>query len=107
MVMTNELSEEEKLAFAEEKCWCYRCATYIDTRPPEGARVDRGDQVVKTYQPRALGEEELAYCMRGRGKAITKEISCSCPGTGFGGCPVWTKFKLRDKFYCTRGLEKK
>jgi len=104
--MTLEISEKEKIEFADKNCQCYRCPTYIDARPPEGDRADIGDKVVKTYQPKALGEEELAYCLRGKSKKITKESSCNCTGTGFAGCPVRMKFKLRNRFFCTGGSEK-
>jgi hypothetical protein len=101
-----EIIEREMLDFAEENCQCYRCPTYISARPPDGARADIGDQVVKTYQPKALGSEEIAYCIKGKSKIISEESTCNCTGTGFAGCPVRLKFKLRNKFYCIRGSEK-
>lgn len=101
--MAVEMTEQEKIAFAENKCQCYRCPTYIGARTPEGVRADIGDKVVKTYQPKALGEDEIAYCVREKSKKIEKESNCNCTGTGFAGCPVYMKMKLKGKFFCMRG----
>ena len=104
--MTTEMPEKDQLAFAEKNCQCYRCPTYIDARPKDEERADIGDKVVKTYEQKALGEEEVAYCLRGKSSKIKKESTCNCMGTGFAGCPVRMKFKFRNKFFCIKGSEK-
>ena len=103
--MSTDMSQEERLEFAEKNCQCYRCPTYIDARPKEERRADIGDKVVKTYEAKSLGAEEIAYCLRGKSAKITKRSSCNCTGTGFTGCPVRMKFKFRNTFYCMEGSE--
>ena len=96
------MNKEEQLTYADENCICYRCPTYINAREKKEVRSEGGDKVVKDYTPKALGEEEIAYCQRGKSKIISKEINCNCTGTGFAQCPVRLKLGLKEKYYCTQ-----
>ena len=67
----------KKEEYKGPKCICKQCPSYIKS------------------------SEEIAYCFRGKSKAIKEEKGCLCPA-----CPVQEKFKFKHVYYCTKGSEK-
>ncbi len=69
---------EEKLPQVKTMCICKTCPTYVKD------------------------ETELGFChpFIGKSKIITDEKGCNCPQ-----CPVYTKLKLKNGYYCTRKSE--
>ena len=69
---------EEKLPQVKTMCICKTCPTYVKD------------------------ETELGFChpLIGKSKIITDEKGCNCPQ-----CPVYTKLKLKNGYYCTRKSE--
>jgi len=73
-----EMSKEELMNL----CICEGCPTYVDCSK-QGASKDK------------------AFCVVfGKSKCITKEKGCIC-----GACPVKSKLKLKNFYFCTKGSE--
>jgi len=60
----------------QEICICEACPTY------------------------AGGDKPIGYCVTGKSRKITSEVSCICTG-----CPAYAALRLSRMFYCTRGTE--
>ena len=69
---------EEKLPKVKAMCICKTCPSYVED------------------------ETELGFChpFIGKSKIITDEKGCNCPQ-----CPVYTKMKMKNGYYCTRKSE--
>ena len=69
---------EEKLLKVKAMCICKTCPSYVED------------------------ETELGFChpFIGKSKIITDEKGCNCPQ-----CPVYTKMKMKNGYYCTRKSE--
>jgi len=64
-------------------CICEGCPSYVDCSTPSQAK-------------------EIAFCISSVGKSacITKENGCLCEA-----CPVKSKMKLKNIYFCTKGSE--
>lgn len=69
---------EEKLPMVNTMCICKACPTYVKE------------------------ETEVGFChpFQGKSHIIKDEKGCNCPQ-----CPVYTKLKLKNGYYCTRKSE--
>lgn len=63
-------------------CICEGCPSYVDCSQQGSTR-------------------EKAFCLiMGKSKCISKEKGCIC-----GACPVKSKMKLKNLYFCTKGRE--
>lgn len=63
----------------EDKCFCPRCPTFVQTNCPKE-------------------KQEILYCAKGKTACELTEKGCLC-----GACPVHEKYDLDGGYFCFKG----